>query len=96
MAKVLNTAMTAADAFSAGFDAGNYASAYVDNDCETAWEVSEDGEQFDVYRETEECRQAFREGFLVGFFSSYEEHEVDPEVFEEWAEAVSKHPEALS
>jgi hypothetical protein len=56
------------DAFERGYDAGNYASAYDANDVEEAWDAYGLGLGIDIY-----------EGFVLGFFSSYELDEIPEE-----------------
>lgn len=59
------------DAECRAFDAGNFANAYETADWEAAWE--------DHCEEHAEARHAF----LLGFFSSYELHEVSEDVRDE-------------
>jgi hypothetical protein len=56
-----------ADEVSRGYDAGNYANAYVSEDLEAALaqEVEEKAE------EREELSEEFRHAFILGFFASY-------------------------
>jgi hypothetical protein len=55
-------------AFERGYDAGNYASAYDTNDVKEAWDTYGLGLGIDTY-----------EGFVIGFFSSYELGELPEE-----------------
>lgn len=68
------------EAFSRGYDTGNYGNAY----------ESEDWDSWNVKRCTaSECRSdAYREGLLLGFFSSYEIEEISDDVL---AEAVHEY-----
>ena len=63
------------DHISTGFDAGNYAAAYVSEDLETAMADRPEMEN-----------EAYAAGFVLGFFSSFELHEIpagDAEVYED-------------
>ena len=55
-------------AASRGFDSGNYANAYVSTDFDESWWNDEDDEF--------KGNPLYRAGFVVGFYSSYEDHEV--------------------
>lgn len=68
------------DLFDLGYDAGNYANAYSDTDLDAAWDVMEDGDR-------PVNNKAFRAGFILGFFSSYENTEVPEEYLEEFVNA---------
>jgi hypothetical protein len=52
------------------FDAGNYASAYVSEDLDTAWDAyqKEDGDHV--------VSEEYKPAFIMGFYSSYEAEEM--------------------
>lgn len=50
------------------FDAGNYSAAYVSADLDSAWETYSGEEHF--------AGDAYRDAFVLGFFSSCEAHEI--------------------
>lgn len=83
--------VTAREALDRGYDAGNYAHAYQSNDLDTSFEVAEDFELNDPYREP--FPREFRAGFVLGFFSSYEVEELDGEDLEAFQDAVSAFPD---
>lgn len=56
-----------------GFDAGNYANAYVTENLERAWKNEEASEDSDTPLDT---NGPYYAGFVLGFFSSYEDHEI--------------------
>jgi hypothetical protein len=60
------------EAIERGFDAGNYANAYVSEDFDTAWDANS---KLDPRYPLE----SYRDAFLIGFFSSYEDHELPTE-----------------
>jgi hypothetical protein len=64
--------------FSLGFDRGNYASAYERSEPETL---------------ADEHPKSFRDGYLMGFFSSFELHEIPPEWRDELEELRRKYKE---
>lgn len=66
--------------FSRGYDAGNYAAAYVSQDFDSAYEA-EDHEEKDLW--------PFRCGVILGFFASYEVHEIPYEHRHSYYAAVS-------
>lgn len=66
---------------SRSWDAGNYANAYVSTDLETAWEIAEGEEEED--RPEDAPPGLSRKGFVLGFFSSYEDHEIPEEHLDE-------------
>lgn len=80
---------TRSDALARGFDAGNYGNAYTSTDFDTAWLVVDDGEQHDPYRTVDSS--AFGAAFLIGFFATYEEHEIPGEQREFWRAAVETY-----
>lgn len=64
--------LEAKELFSKGFDRGNYGAAYELQDWDS-WYAENCGEESDAYRD----------GLLLGFFSSFEIHEIgDPDVAE--------------
>lgn len=67
-----------------GFDAGNYANAYTSEDLDEAWEIEEDGRPGNAESEH------FRAAFVIGFFSSYEEHEIPEDHQDEHAAAMAE------
>ncbi len=72
--------------FSRGFDAGNYASAYVTEDFGAWYDAHDIGNK----------PAAFIEGAILGFFSSFELHEIGDEVAREDVAALRlKHGEDL-
>lgn len=80
--------LPASEAFARGFEAGNYASAYTSTDFDTAWEVTEDGlddHAFSAHGALSPlAMKIFRAGFVLGFFSSYEDSEIsDPDMLDE-------------
>jgi len=58
-----------ADLLSRGFDAGNYANAYVSEDYSTAFETT-------LGTCAEQAFDAYCVGFVLGFFATYELHEI--------------------
>lgn len=59
-------------AYSQGYDHGNYGSAYESQDWESWY-----ADQCDkIPSEHQEHREAYEHGMLLGFFSSYEKHEI--------------------
>jgi hypothetical protein len=73
---------------SRGFSAGNYAGAYISEDLDTAMEREE------LHWELK--NEAFRHAFILGFFSSYELHEVPGSYREQYDEAYwSDHGAAV-
>ena len=58
------------DSLSRGFDAGNYANAYESENLSKAWKK----------RRVKQTSPAYRAAYVLGFFSSYETHEV-PETY---------------
>lgn len=72
------------EAFSRGFDAGNYAYVYVNDDLNQAYDLTEEAVDGTL---TSAIEKAFRAGFVGGFFSSFEEDEIPEEHHEEWVEA---------
>jgi len=80
-------------AINRGHSAGNYANAYVSTDLDDAWErhvASSDFEQLDTVE-----RSLVRAGFVIGFFSSYESHEVPGEHAEEHEATLIEHGDHL-
>ncbi len=70
-------------AFSQGFDAGNYASAYESEDFATWYDANDIGNE----------HPAYIEGAILGFFSSYELDEISDEVAREDVAALrQKYP----
>lgn len=67
------------ESFERGYDAGNYANAYETEDLESALEA----EGYDDDMPLNPRRFRFREGFVLGFFSSYELDEIPDEHREE-------------
>lgn len=63
---------------SKSYDAGNYDAAYVSEDLETAWRKREG-------------QDLSRRGYVLGFWSSYEPHEV-PERYREELEGILGQP----
>lgn len=81
------------DALSRGFDAGNYASAYVSEDLDLAREVEEsevDGSRTDFAGDREAVR-AFDAAFTIGFFGSCENHEVPGEHLDALLDAEAEY-----
>jgi hypothetical protein len=64
--------------YSRGYDRGNYGNAYESQDWET-WSSS---------NKFAEQTEAYREGMLLGFFSSYELHEIADEDIREQVEVL--------
>lgn len=62
-------------AFARGFDAGNYANAYEGEACPSWGKIDEKGRERLLPGE-HFYRAEFRDGFLLGFFSSYEASEI--------------------
>ena len=62
---------------SRGFDAGNYAHAYESEDLDVVLEDNAEGET-----------QAYRDGFILGFFSSYELTEIPSPHYDTYVEAA--------
>lgn len=58
----------------AGYDTGNYASAYISPELFEAWR----NQQRDL-PEGPDPQWPYDAGFILGFFSSYEEHEIPSE-----------------
>ena len=71
-------------AFSRGYDRGNYSSAYETTDCETAVEKNPTPAEMQSVEE----KEAFAHGFLLGFWSSFELHEIGDPFFREAVEAA--------
>lgn len=69
------------DALSKGFDSGNYANAYVSKDFAAAWEAEQEEEDgsYAEFESDEDAKRAFEAAFLIGFFGSYETHEIHDE-----------------
>ena len=68
--------------FSRGYDRGNYGNAYESGDWETWAERNELSER----------SQPYQEGMVLGFFSSYELHEISDEDVRDQVEALrAKH-----
>lgn len=63
------------EALSRGFDAGNHASAYDSEDFDTVWREEEEKQGGFSGEE----RHAYFAGFIVGFFSSFEDSEIADE-----------------
>lgn len=81
------------DALSHGLHAGNYASAYVSEDFETAkehCEAEDHNEEFVGAKAPPEVREAWEAAFIIGFFGSYETHEVDSDHTDALIEATNK------
>ena len=70
--------------FSRGYDRGNYGNAYESGD----WETWSERNEFD------ERSTPYREGMLLGYFSTYELHEIsDEDVRDQVAALRAKHGE---
>lgn len=84
--------VTIDDALSRGLHSGNYASAYVSEEFEVAKEKEQEEDHNDVFA-GEDAPRAYREAweaaFIIGFYGSYETHEVDSEHVEELIEATN-------
>jgi len=70
------------EAFSRGFDAGNYGNAYEGEELSAVYNEDEGEEEY-----SDKERQAFRAGFVLGFFSSYEDDEIPSDEFDEFETA---------
>ena len=77
-----------ATSLSRGFDAGNFANAYTSEDFGARSVQTELTRALFVRRAREQ--EAFRAGFVLGFFASYEDHEIPSEHFESFEEARSE------
>lgn len=76
-----------------GFDSGNYASAYVSEDFDAAKEHAQDedhNEPFVGEDAPASVSEAWEAGFIIGFYSSYETHEVWSDDREELIDATIK------
>lgn len=83
--------MSAHDALSRGFDAGNYAHAYVSEELEEAWEDESNDDE-----ETNDLADEFRAAFVIGFFSSLELDEIlDDDHREELETALNTYGETM-
>lgn len=82
--------MSVNDILHRGFDAGNYANAYVSENYATAWRK--------VKKETHNqglaSKPAFKAAFIIGFFSSYETSEVGS-LAEKLIEAENEYGNAM-
>lgn len=83
--------ITVEDALSRGLHAGDYANAYTSENLETAWEEETESEEVeaDILPARPDIRTAYRAAFVIGFFGSYETHEVsDDDERQELLEAI--------
>jgi hypothetical protein len=74
--------MNAQESYSRGFDHGNYGNAYESQDWESWWAENAGKCPIDANP------QAWAEGCLLGFFSSYEIHEISDDMVAEEVAAV--------
>lgn len=81
------------DALSHGFDAGNYANAYESERFGKAWgNVKREGTYKEWANASErQVREAFRGAFYLGFYSSYENHEVPEDRIDELLAAEQEY-----
>lgn len=84
-------AHTAAEraAFDRGYDAGNYANAYVSESLSKAWKVTTTKPDASVRAAMKASPKSFKHGFILGFFSSYEDSEVPVTYQDEFFDAVA-------
>lgn len=73
-----DTELEAKTQYSNGYDRGNYGNAYESGD----WEAWAERNEFT------ERSKAYRDGMVMGFFSSYELHEIDDEIMRDHVEAL--------
>ena len=77
------------DLLSRGFDAGNYANAYTSTDLQDAWEAEcDEAEENDDYDRVKS--EAFHGAFVIGFFGSYELHEIPEDARDDYDAAIGR------
>lgn len=59
-----------------GYDSGNYAAAYISENFRRAWDETLKEMDSDTRKLRHVDPKAFRAAFMLGFFSSYETHEL--------------------
>ena len=74
-------------AVSNGYDAGNYCNAYECSDLETALGRMEARDAWRSANVAPIHREWYRAAFILGFFASYENHEIPADAFDEFCEA---------